>query len=103
MAAERFTPEEERQIQNAVRRAHEQGLGIAVGLLFAVGLFLATMFLVVKGGLHPGLHLNLLHIYFPGYSVSFVGACIGFVYAFIGGYAVGRTVATIYNRLIDRR
>lgn len=102
MAAERFTPEEERQIRNAVRRAHEQGLGIAVGLLFGFGLFLATMFLVIKGGLHPGLHLNLLHIYFPGYSVSFIGACIGFIYAFVVGYAVGRTVATVYNRLIDR-
>jgi hypothetical protein len=31
--------------------------------------------------------------------VTWLGAFIGFVYAFVGGYAVGRTVATIYNRL----
>lgn len=100
MAADRLTPEEEQQLRYAVMRANEQGLGIAVGLLFGVGLFVATMFLVLKGGIHPGLHLNLLHVYFPGYSVSTLGACIGFVYAFVAGYAVGRTVATVYNRLV---
>jgi len=98
--ADRLTPDEERALANAVRRASEQGWGIAIGLLFGVGLFLATMVLVVKGGPDPGPHLGLLRIYFPGYSVTLVGAAIGFVYAFVGGYAVGRTVATIYNRLI---
>src|SRR5579864_9499271 len=98
--ADRLTPDEERALANAVRRASEQGWGIAIGLLFGVGLFLATMVLVVKGGPDPGPHLGLLRIYFPGYSVTLVGAAIGFVYAFVGGYAVGQTVATIYNRLI---
>jgi hypothetical protein len=100
MAADRLTQEEETQIKHAILRAHEQGLGIAVGLLFGVGLFVATMFLVLKGGIHPGLHLSLLRVYFPGYSVSTIGACIGFVYAFVAGYAFGRTVATVYNRLV---
>jgi hypothetical protein len=97
---DRLTPDEEHALMNAVMHASEQGWGIAIGLLFGVGLFLATMVLVVKGGAHPGPHLDLLRIYFPGYSVTVIGAAIGFVYAFVGGYAVGRTVATIYNRLI---
>lgn len=99
---DQLTPDEERALTNAVRRASEQGWGIAIGLLSGVGLFLATMTLVVKGGTNPGPHLGLLRVYFPGYSVTLVGAAIGFVYAFVGGYAVGRTVATIYNRLIAR-
>lgn len=84
-------------------RANEQGWGIAIGLLFGLGLFLATIVLVVKNGPNPGPHLSLLRIYFPGYSVTSIGAAIGFVYAFVLGYAVGRTIATIYNRLIKRR
>jgi hypothetical protein len=46
-----------------------------------------------------GAHLGLIGVYFPGYSVSWVGACVGFVYAFVAGYAVGRTVATVYNKM----
>ena len=41
-------------------------------------------------------------MYFPGYSVTWAGSVIGFVYAFVGGYAVGRTIATLYNRLSAR-
>ncbi len=60
---------------------------------------MATTILVVRGGEEVGAHLGLLGIYFPGYSVTWGGAFIGFVYAFVGGYAVGRTVATVYNKL----
>lgn len=64
-----------------------------------IGLFLATIVLVIEDGPNRGAHLGLLRVYFPGYSVTWLGAFIGFVYAFVGGYAIGRTVATIYNRL----
>jgi len=100
--ADTFTPEEEQALRKTLLRANEQGWGIAIGLLLALGLFFATVVLVVKGGPNPGPHLGLLRIYFPGYSVTWIGACVGFVYAFVAGYAVGRTVATIYNRLILR-
>ena len=73
---------------------------MAVGLFCGLGLLLATVTLVVKGGTNPGPHLALLAVYFPGYRVTWAGACIGFVYAFVAGYAVGRSVATIYNRVI---
>jgi hypothetical protein len=98
--AEQLTREEEEALRRTVLTASEQGWGIAIGLLFGVGLFLATIALVIKGGPNPGPHLGLLRIYFPGYSVSWIGSGIGFVYAFIAGYAIGRTVATVYNRLI---
>ncbi|SRR5713101_1887218 len=99
---ETLTPQEEQVLRKAMFRANEQGWGIAIGLLLGMGLFLATIVLVVKGGPNPGPHLGLLRIYFPGYSVTGIGSVIGFVYAFVGGYAIGRTVATIYNRLILR-
>ena len=84
-------------------RANEQGWGIAFGLLAALGLFFATVILVIKGGDPPGPHLSLLRVYFPGYSVTWFGSVVGFVYAFVVGYAVGRTIATIYNRLSPRQ
>jgi hypothetical protein len=99
---ERLTHEEERTLRYAVARASEQGWGIAIGLVVGLGLWVATVVLLVQGGPDPGPHLELLGIYFPGYSVTWLGACIGFVYAFVVGYAVGRTVATIYNRLLPR-
>lgn len=98
--ADRLTPQELQTLRGTVMRAQEQGWGIAIGLLFGLGLFLATVTLVIRGGPNPGPHLSLLGIYFPGYSVTWIGSIIGFVYAFVLGYAVGRTVATIYNRII---
>ena len=98
--ADELTPQEVRALRQVVLRASEQGWGIAIGLLLGVGLLLATIALVIKGGPNPGPHLGLLRIYFPGYSVTWVGGFIGFMYAFVLGYAIGRTVATIYNRLI---
>jgi hypothetical protein len=98
--ANQLTIDEEQALRRTILRAGEQGWGIAIGLLLGVGLFLATVILVIKGGPNPGPHLGLVRIYFPGYSVTWLGSVIGFVYAFVVGYAIGRTVATIYNRLI---
>jgi hypothetical protein len=95
-----LTIDEEQALRRTILRASEQGWGIAIGLLLGVGLFLATVFLVIKGGPNPGPRLGLVRIYFPGYSVTWLGSFIGFVYAFVVGYAIGRTVAIIYNRLI---
>jgi hypothetical protein len=100
--AERLTPQEEQALRKALARANEQGWGIALGLLASFGLFLATVILVIRGGQNVGQHLNLLSVYFPGYSVTWPGAFIGFVYAFVGGYAIGRTIATLYNRLLPQ-
>ena len=97
---DQLTPVEEQILQKTLAHAHEQGWGIAFGLLCGLGLFLATVLLLLQGGSNLGAHLGLLRVYFPGYSVTWFGSLIGFVYAFVGGYALGRTVAAIYNRLI---
>ena len=96
---EQLTEQERQAIQKSILRIHEQGWGIAIGLMFGLGLFIATLVLVIRGGDPVGPHLNLLGLYFPGYSVTTIGAFIGFVYAFVLGYGVGRVIATIYNRL----
>jgi hypothetical protein len=84
-------------------RLHEQGWGIALGSVLGVGLFVATNILVLRGGENVGAHLSLLRVYFPGYSVTVLGSFVGFVYAFVLGYAGGRLVVTIYNYLSGMR
>ena len=97
----RMRPDEQQVVRKVLVRMNEQAWGIAVGLLLGVGLLLATIILVARGGERVGPHLALLGIYFPGYSVSYAGSLVGFVYAFVLGYAIGRTIVVIYNRLVN--
>lgn len=90
----------EQELQVAIRRLNARAWGIAVGILLGGGLFVATNILLLKGGPNVGQHLQLLSQYFPGYSVSFFGSLIGFVYAFVGGYIMGRAIGYVYNRLV---
>ena len=71
--------------------------GMATGLIAGLALFLATNWLVLKGGPVVGPHLALLAQFFIGYRVTFVGSLIGFGYAFILGSqsAVPRRGSTI--------
>lgn len=92
--------EEVQIIKKTLVRFNEQGWGIAFGAVFGIGLFAATVFLVLRGGIQVGKHLGLLSVYLPGYSVSYLGACVGFIYAFVIGYGVGRTIGTVYNKLV---
>ena len=77
--------------------------GVVTGLLAGLALFVATNWLLLKGGPVVGPHLALLGQYFIGYRVSFVGSLIGFAWAFVLGFLVGAAVVTIYNRLADLR
>jgi hypothetical protein len=91
-------PEEE-QIQHAVILLNEKLLGIVLGILLGAGLFLATNFLVLKGGRHVGAHLGLLSNFFPGYRVTFFGSIIGFCYMFFVGFIGGIVLGAVYNRI----
>ncbi len=91
--------DEQESVNQAIMRLNGRAWGIAMGLLLGGGLFVATNFLVLKGGANVGQHLQLLRVFFPGYSVTFGGSLIGFVYAFVLGYALGRLIGSVYNRL----
>jgi hypothetical protein len=102
LKAVREAPTLDDAVRKELLRVNEQALGIAFGLLLGSGLFIATILLIVKGGADVGAHLKLLHVYFPGYQVTVMGSFIGFVYAFVAGYGLGRTVGLVYNALVDR-
>ena len=77
--------------------------GLVTGLLAGLGIFVATNWLVLKGGSVVGPHLALLGQFFIGYRVTFAGSLIGFCYAFALGFAAGWATASLYNRLLERR
>ena len=77
--------------------------GIVTGMVTGLVIFLATNWLVIKGGPHVGQHLVLLRQFFIGYRVTFLGSLIGFMYAFLVGFAGGYLVARIYNWLVASR
>jgi hypothetical protein len=94
------TPEAARDAyKTALLQLNARAWGIAMGLLLGLGLFLATIFLVVKGGETIGPHLALLGVLLPGYRVTVGGAFIGFGYMFVIGYAIGRIIGHLYNAL----
>lgn len=93
-------------MENAVRihlvRLKAKFAGTVSGLIFALGVFVATNWLVLKGGTVVGPHLSLLSQYFIGYNVSFVGSLIGVAYALVVGYCCGYSFAWIYNLMVCR-
>ena len=74
-------------------------LGLALGLLFGLVIFIATNWLVIKGGEPVGPHLQLLSQYFIGYRVSFLGSFIGFAYGLAVGTLSGSLIGWIYNKI----
>lgn len=94
----------ERQvISSAIARLRAGIMAIVCGLLAGSGLAAATVWLVIRGGPNVGQHLVLLGNYLPGYSVTWPGAMLGFVYGVVLGGAAGYLTAWIYNRFVDLR
>jgi hypothetical protein len=71
--------------------------GLVSGILFGGVVFLATIWLILKGGEPVGPHLALLGWFFVGYRVTFVGSLVGFGYGFVTGFLAGYILARLYN------
>jgi hypothetical protein len=76
---------------------------VVTGIICGLALFIATNWLVLKGGDIVGPHLGLLGQFFIGYRVTFAGSFVGFAYGFFIGFVIGYFVALIYNRFLDFR
>jgi hypothetical protein len=77
--------------------------GIVAGVVLGVIIFLATNWLVLKGGAVVGPNLALLGQFFIGYRVTFLGSLIGFGYGFVCGFLGGYLVASLYNWIVELR
>ena len=93
---------EERLLREVVR-LNSVTTGIAAGILAGLLIFVATLWLVIKGGPEVGPHLMLLSNYFPGYRVTLVGSFIGLIYGFITGFVAGSIIGWVYNSILRLR
>jgi hypothetical protein len=93
----------EKLVLTRLQRLNATAQGVVTGIIAGLGIFVATNWLVLKGGDKVGPHLALLGQYFIGYRVTFAGSFIGFAYAFVVGFIIGYLVARIYNWIVDLR
>ena len=91
---------EDKALVGAILRFNGNILGLLFGTMGALIVFLATNWLVIRGGNPVGPHLSLLSQFFIGYSVTFLGSLIGAAYAFVSGYVAGLIVAYVYNGVV---
>ena len=77
--------------------------GLVTGVIFGLIIFIATNWLLLKGGEPIGPHLALLGQFFMGYTVSFWGSLLGFLYGFVTGFILGSAVAVLYNFFLKLR
>ena len=103
-------PPGQNKLFSAVQRLNIKIVGMVLGLLFGFAIFIATNWLIIKGGhVTPsgeyvvGPHLALLSQFFIGYRVSFLGSIIGFFYGFALGTLCGSAIGWIYNKIVTFR
>jgi len=84
-------------IQAAFARLDTLALGIAIGTISGVGLFLATVVLLLQRDAVGGPHLSLLGHYLWGYQATWTGAFTGLIEAGVGGFLSGYLSASLRN------
>jgi hypothetical protein len=70
-------------------------LGIAFGLVWAIGIFLAGIFAMFNWG---NAFVATIASFYLGYGASVVGALIGALWAIVDGFVAGYVIAWIYNK-----
>ena len=97
------TASERALIRGAVVRMRARIMSIVFGVLGGTSLFVATAWLLIRGGQNVGQHLGLLRNYLPGYSVTWGGAFVGLFWGALIAAVLGWTIAWIYNQIVERR
>jgi hypothetical protein len=73
----------------------KRALGVAVGLVWGLSVMVVTWWLLIRGT--PGEFISKLSSIYLGYSYTWGGAVIGFLWGFIDGFIGGFLIAWIYN------
>ena len=92
---------QQKKLVSGILRLNAKILGLVLGLIFGLIIFIATNWLVIKGGDPVGPHLQLLSQYFIGYRVTFFGSLIGFAYGLAIGTCSGTLIGWIYNKIVS--
>jgi hypothetical protein len=92
-----------REVSQAIANIQAGVLAVVCALIGGGGLFAMTAWLLIKGGPNVGQHLQLLGHYFVGYSVTWTGGLVGFLYGAVLGGVIGWTIGKIYNAIVRLR
>ena len=102
--------DQELQLKRSIVMLNSKVLGLVLGFLLGLIIFVATNWLLIKGpetgpdGVSAvGPNLELLGQFFIGYTVSFWGSIVGFLYGFGLGTIAGAGMGIIYNALVNRK
>lgn len=72
-------------------------LGISGGILWGLGMSFCTI-IAIYTGYSPNF-LNLMADIYPGYTISWLGILVGFIYGFLDAFFGLFLLAWIYNKL----
>ena len=92
-----------KELSRTVARIQASVLALVFGLLGGLSIFVMTAWLLIKGGEHVGRHLQLLGQYFIGYSVTWKGSIVGFLWGSLIGGIIGWAIGIVYNRIVNIR
>ena len=87
----------EKILSQTFARMDKIAFATAVGSVSGLLIFLATIWLVIKGGDVVGPNIKLLGQYFIGYTVTVKGAFIAFGYSFVWSFLLGWLFAYLRN------
>jgi protoporphyrinogen oxidase len=90
----------ERILSGTFAKIDKIAFATAAGSVLGLLMFVATLWLVIKGGTVIGPNLRLLAAYFKGYTVSVRGAFLAFGYSFLWGFLFGWLFAYIRNFIL---
>jgi hypothetical protein len=72
-----------------------RALGLSLGLVWGLAILLSTWWFVIFG--RKGEILAKLNTIYLGYSVSWGGSFIGFIWGFVDGFIAGVLIAWFYS------
>ena len=78
---------------------HRTALGLGSGVVLGALLAIATFVMVIRGG-YPEPNLSLLAQFFRGYSVTWPGVIVGFLWGFAVGFGLGWGFALVRNATV---
>lgn len=77
-----------------------QAFALTCGIIWGIGLFLITWWIIVFGGASG--ESTLIGRVYLGYRISPLGSIIGLIWAFADGLIAGAIFAWLYNRITSR-
>ena len=78
----------------------KRAFGIALGLFWGLAILLGTWWMLIVGA--QGQIFSKISVFYYGYSVSFIGGLVGFVWSFVFGFIGGVIFAWLYNLFVKK-